>query len=690
MTPIQKILLEIKEQGSFDRLEAFRSSKVWTQMTQAERDLFSLLLLKEGAQQLAKGDSRVLENFELAKRVSSDAVSTLYQQGMIFASYPESGRCLELAVQCFAEAIKQDSTSYLGWYRWAQVCVAQGLLHTEISYFLEADAKFKRAAELWDDSECEVVKGTVYWEWGNCLASLGRSSGEPVDLYQAIDYYRTAQALGCQEGEFFDSYGCVLLDLASLLERQEIFLEASKFFELSIEKNPHLIVSWINYATCFIELSELTFREEYFEQAASIFEQAVAIDPSSSDLWYKWAKLEARLGRLKRNRKILEESLEKFSKAYELDSENADILSSWAEIELFLGSYQERLDLIQSAKLRVVKALEIYPENADSWYIYGSCLNELGYYFEEEDFYYKAIEKFNYGLSLVYQHPLLWYGLALSNLAIAEANEDVAFLEKAVRCCSRVIECEGEPFPQFWNDWGVALMKLGEITEDHSYVQMAIDKFEKAFKRPLESEYEDVDLDWIYNYGCAFDLLGDLTEEPCHFEKSIAILSQVVQLDPYYLPARYNLALAFSHFGEVSFDAEPYYKAVEQFQVLLEQDPEDELIYLDFGVSLINLALLVHDIHHPERAQNLYRQAESLLMHAASLGNCQAFYQLAGLYSLTGQYSLAMHYIERSQFFGMLPSLDDLMHDEWLDGLRQTQPFRNFLSQLSSQQSKED
>ncbi len=52
-------------------------------------------------------------------------------------------------------------------------------------------------------------------------------------------------------------------------------------------------------------------------------------------------------------------------------------------------------------------------------------------------------------------------------------------------------------------------------------------------------------------------------------------------------------------------------------------------------------------------------------MHAASLGSFQAYYYLAGLYSLTGLFSQAMHFIEKAQFFGGLPSVVDLLHDDW-------------------------
>lgn len=255
----------------------------------------------------------------------------------------------------------------------------------------------------------------------------------------------------------------------------------------------------------------------------------------------------------------------------------------------------------------------------------------------------------------------------------------------------RAIECGGAGFAQFWNDWGVALLKLAEMSEQPSHVEMAIEKFERALKQPIETlDCEDVDLEWVYNYGSAYDLLGELTEEPSHCEKAVQILSQVVQLDPEYSHARYNLALALSHLGEALFDVELYQKAIEHFQHLINHDPEDEMIHLDYGMSLTNLGLLVDDANHPEQAQALFKLAENHLMQAAVLGNTQSYYQLAGLYSITDHLDQAMHYLERARFFDALPGMEDLLHDEWLEAVRQTAPFRQFINELSSKQSTDD
>lgn len=692
MTPVHKTLIDILESQAFDRLEPFKQSVVWSSFAQDERVLLARLMVMQGAVQLAQGNQQVLESFDQANLISSNHPEILYQQASILGSYRENMRCLNLACQVLQTALEQNPLFLKGLYLHAQILIDIALFEGEASYFNEANRCFKKALSLLDIVDTDTIpREEFFWKWGLCLSSLGKVSGEPIDFHQSIEKYRQAHELGCQETKFFNDFGDALSDMGSLIEKPEYFAEALVLFNQAVRQSPEEFDGWYHQACCMQNLADFKNHDKLLDQADCSFVRAVEINPNHSQVWLKWGELETTIGKLKRDSEKLEGSLLKFAKAHQLEPGDPEILSSWAECELCLGAQEDRLELIHSARIKILNSIEILPEDPNSWYLYGSCLNELGRYFSDEDYYNQAIEKFQYGLSLARQHPFLWYGLALSHFALGELTEQQALFEKAARYCSRVMECGGEGFSQFWNDWGVALLKLAELTQQASYVEMAIEKFERALKQPLQSvDVEDIDLEWIYNYSYAHDLLGDLTEEPHHFEKAIQIFTQILQVDPSYTLARYNLALSLSHLGEAMFDVEYYHKALEQFQLILDQDPEDDMIHLDFGMSLTNLGLLVHDIHHPERSLTLYRQAEGHLMQAAALGNMQAYYQLAGLYSITNHYSQAMHYLERSQFCGILPSIEDLLHDEWLEGLRGTTPFRQFINELSSRQSTDD
>src|SRR4051812_11320000 len=108
MTSILETLTEIKETQFFEKLEFFKDSILWTSMTAEERDLLALLFTMQGAQQIARGDNKVLGSFEIASQVAPSA-SLFYEQGMIFVAYAENVRCLTWANEAFAKAAEYNS-----------------------------------------------------------------------------------------------------------------------------------------------------------------------------------------------------------------------------------------------------------------------------------------------------------------------------------------------------------------------------------------------------------------------------------------------------------------------------------------------------------------------------------------------------------------------------------------------------
>jgi hypothetical protein len=71
------------------------------------------------------------------------------------------------------------------------------------------------------------------------------------------------------------------------------------------------------------------------------------------------------------------------------------------------------------------------------------------------------------------------------------------------------------------------------------------------------------------------------------------------------------------------------------------------------------------------------------LLTAAKLGNEQALYPLACLHSILGHYETSLMLLEKARVAKSLPPLEELLDDEWLDGLRHTPEFQEFLSILA-------
>lgn len=683
-TPLQKQLQEILTQKDFNRLGAFSESSAWSTLTNDERHLLGMLFVAKGENQLSMGDGKVLESFALASQVAADNPQVFYQQAVAYATQNNNIRCLTEACKALESATRLDPAFFDAWHAWGCILVHVGNLNGEMIHFQDANQKFLNALRCSQNAE-QVKLGSLYSQWGLSWQSLGQLSGEAHDFTQALDKFRQATELGINDADFWNDYGNSISSLGILIGKNALFLEAIELFRKAIACVPEHFSAWLNLGRAFQRLFDSEPEERYFRCASESFGRAADIDSKNLNLWMLWGCLYLDSGKMKHDLDHLRISCQKLERANACESNHSEVLRFWAEAEMLCGTYLERLDVLRLSEEKILKSLELNPDSPDAWCVYGTILTELGRYFTDETYYEQSIEKFRYGLSLNSKHTRLWYGLSLAHYALGELTDEVKMFEDSARYCAKVIECSGSHVPQFWNDWGVALMKISELNDDQSALELGIEKLECAIGTKEIGEYlPHCELEWLYNYGCAFDFLGDLTENPRDYEKSIHVLSLVVKQDPSYTHARYNLALSLSHLAELTDDIDAFQKSLDHFQTLLGKDPEDENAWNDWGMTLLNYAQLVHDPLHPEKSLSYYEQAEEKFTHAVALGYSYAFYNMACLYSLIGNNTAAMHYIERTEASGSLPGIEDVMHDEWLEGLRETSEFRSFVALLSN------
>jgi tetratricopeptide (TPR) repeat protein len=691
MTSLHKLLIQIEQSSSFEQLEPLKSPDVWKNLSHEERFLLARLLVIQGSHQLSQGSQQVIESFAIALDISNNHADILFQQALAYASYKDNIRCLYLASSALHSCLQQNPNHFYAWFLLGQVKTFCGLFETDVNLLNEANDCFEKAYLQFDADQ--TSKEEFFWKWGLCLFTLGKMAGEPCDINRANEKYYLAYALGFRVPEFLNDYGESFALLSSLLAKYDYIKEAFHLFNEAIAQDDSFFAGWLNRACTLRTMCRFEWNDILLEEAELSFIKASELNPEDPNLWTEWAIHEAALAKISHDPMRMKTAQKKFAQAELLDPHHANplILKIWAEADLFLGKEEESLQFLHEARSKIIKSLEISAVDPDAWFIYGSCLNELGNYFTDESYFYQAIEKFKYGLTLTDQNGALWYGLALTHFHLAEISEDELSYEKSINCFSLALENGIHDFPEFWNDYAVALMKLGDLTENASYVQTAVGKFEKIFNAsPYEIHVENWDLEWVLNYACAFLLLGELTENLQDLEKAIHLSIQIVQFDLTYIQARYQLGISFAALGEMTQEVDCFHKAIEQFQSILDINPEDDVVHIDQGTTYINLGLLVQDPHYPERIQSLLKSAERHFLEGMTLGNALANYLLAGLYSLLEQYDQAMFYLERADKLDVLPDIEELLHDEWLEGLRQTPAFRCFIDELSSQYPTEE
>lgn len=684
-TRMQKKLQDILSQKSFEELEPFKNSTAWNTLAPGDRKALASLFVMQGEKQLEQGNKLYRESFELASNIASNDPAIFHRIGCAYAGCELNEEALMNAKSAFERSLKLDDTQFEAWIGLGNVHNDLAMINQDPAGFHEAVDCFQQALNSSKNESPETI-AHLYGSWAITYYCIGKESGEAVDFCAAIEKFRLASEGGYQDQYFWNAFGDALAEFSCLIGKIEMFWEVVELYRQAIRISFDFFEGWLNLGCAFQRLYEYSADDELFNHAGECFKMASQIDPSKPLLWFKWAYLNVSASKFRRDFLLLQEAFPLYEKALELDPNDPLIMGLYGESLLLWGAYQEDVFILRTAREKIAASLKMDDQIPELWYIYGCASYELGRYFNHEAEFHNAIEIYQSGLALRDNDPLLWYGIANASYAIGDMNDDIRWIEKSIKLFEKVVELHEPAFKPLWNDWGVALLRLGEITDEKCHIEAAIEKFERIIPPNLEDWIDEyTDIEWLYNYGCALDFLGELTQEAGHFERAISALELILNFDPEHLFARYNLALALAHQGDLMMDVESFHKSIEQFQILLSKEPEDEMGWCDYGLTLIHLALLIKDPAQPEQEKTLFEIAESKLMRSLSLGYAPSAYNLACLHAMQNNLELAMHFLERAEATHSLPHLDAIRHDEWLDNLRNFPPFRLFVQRLITQ-----
>lgn len=686
---IIKLLEKIRMSGDFSLLFDLRNPDIWTKIPPDEQEKLASLFVLQGNVLLHDNDKSFAEAYDMANTIAPNHLNFLLVQAKNLSAQKLNTACLKRADSLLDLVFKLDPDNLYAHIIRGTIYGSLAIIHNESQeYFFDSIHHLEKAESLPGRDEHDNAE--IHWNKGLCYYYLGRSSGEAVDFFKAVDSFKKVQDQLKGNTQFLCDFASAYTDLAVLTNRTELFSEAIALTEQVTKLDPMYYDGWLSQAIAYNHIFDATGDLYSFEKADECYMNAAKLAPDLTVLWAKWGTMQLSICRRKENTQLLESAIEKFQAADKLQPNNIMILNRWAEALIWLGSSTEQLHLIKEAEKKIIVCLEISPKIPDLWHNLGFCYNEMGHYFKDTRYFLKAIESFQEGLNLNAKSQMLWYGTALSYYSIAEIEEDPTILEKALFCFSKVFENYEEYLPPIWNDFAIALIKMTELTNDISYIKRAITALEQQLRINEIPEGAQVDPDWYYHYGCALHYLGDWECNVECYEKAISSLAKALEIDPSHPHANFNLAQSYSHLGELTSEIEYLQKALEYFQEALGKDSEDGYIWNEVGLVYINIAEIIKEPFHPERTQKLFEQAEAKFLKALSLGCLDALYNLACLYSLSGNFSAAMHYIEKAERSDMISSIDELLNDEWLEPLRDTEPFRNFIANLSLKQGLEE
>lgn len=653
-------------------------------LTENEKEKLSEKYLQEGEILLAKKDTSAIEYFNAAAQLSPLSSNVWLRQGNAFFSYGKlknQEKALFLANKNYKMAASINETFEIYW-QWAKTLAFLGKKTEENHYFHTAKEKYQKALDLAKDQSKETL-AVLHWEFANLWMTIAQNSEEAGDVRIAIQFYRMSFALQTKiEPLFWCDFGNAYLQMGLFINDNRLYFEAVDYFTKALRISKDCSEAFFSIAHAYTELYINTLDERCFKKAHEAFLEYLKLNPNDADAMLELAQLLGESGKNNKDKKKLKLSIEACINANRLDKKNTFIIGQWVESLSLYGACINSLELIQEAENKIADITEKNPKIADLWYSYGVCLSAFSIYYNDLDYDEIAIEKFQTGLTLDRSNSELWHALALTHAKIGNEFEDLDYLQKAAKFYLRAIDLKPS-CPSLTSDYGKLLLKIGEINSDQKVLEEALFYLESTLNNQNDAIMQHPD--WLFSYGRVLDLLGDcLDDENSSYKKALKAFHNVLLIDPDYPRIHYHIGICYSHLGEITLDPQFLKQAIGCFKLALKQNEEDDLVYLEWGLTLISLAEQMSELNQAQK--ECFLEAEQKILKSGQLGNLHAYYHLACLYSLLNKLEESMHFLEKAHQMEILPTIDEVLQDDWLDNVRSTKAFQDFIAKIEKQE----
>lgn len=302
------------------------------------------------------------------------------------------------------------------------------------------------------------------------------------------------------------------------------------------------------------------------------------------------------------------------------------------------------------------------------------ALRELADYFEETKFYLESHRMLSEKMhlfsplshSLLLRRECYWTFYCLN-----KQTEEVEEIRKTERAYLSLLQQMPDCF-SLHAEVGMVCTLLGEITMEKAPLQRAIQHFETIINSGVERSVNRLfHPEWLYQYGIAYDCLGEDAREVRYYVRAIEIFSHLLNQYPDYQKVHYNLALAFFHKGELSEEKTAFLRCFFHFHQYTLSDSEEGAVWNDWGIASLYFSEECAPCPSFPQDNRLYKEmAERCFLRALHCGEPSAHYFLACLYSLSHHYEASLSQLKKAAQFSILPSREEIEEDRWLIPLK--------------------
>ncbi len=542
---------------------------------------------------------------------------------------------------------------------------------------------------------CEGLQNTLLTEeietlWGRTLLNLGILSQEPEDMLHAIRYFQKIEKKSGPSAQIYRFITRAYYQLCLVFNDQSYFQLCLENCEQALKLDPSNEDTLFFFAHLNSVLYAMEGDEKYLSSACRAYKQQMdKAKDNKFSLLHDWGRLLILSGIYKRELADFEEALTLFAQIPSTFANYAEVLFSEAEAHLEAYELEEQqddvghLERLHCALQKSRKSVELCGKNARGWCLLGLSTAKLGAYFDNPASILEAVEHLQTSLNLDSKIPKTWYALATAHHFLSDSHGYTNFLKKAAKEYSYAHELSPHFLPQFYYEWGLVLKKLGEEGGKKKYIASAAQKMHEAIvlfqnKHPLLT----VKADWISQYCSILNFLGAISGSiECH-EQALDTVTQALKLNADSAILRYSYALSLISLGEATAELDFYQLAMHQLCYLVSKDPQDEVAWNEWGLTLMRAGELIDDPTIENQKWQFLKDAELKLINAVKLGHEASCYHLMALYSLMNRLEASMYYLKRAYDAGVLPPNHDLLSDIWLDNLTKSEEFHKFYKEF--------
>lgn len=677
--PYEKMFLQWEQSQDYQKLKEWESEEKQKTLSQQEKTALGRLFIKGGE---ASNDIKDTENaYFQASRLLTDnpkEIAEVIDRALKLGKDSNSLPLLQLSFELLEKEVERSlslepsqelSRLSEAYFQFGKRTLNQEILEKAVGVLIRLINK---------EVEGSKAQAAHCWRLAEAFFLLGEKSGEAVDYFKALENFAKSSYFFDLEWKFSLLQGICFERLYNLLNTKDYLYQAKECLEKAFLAHPQDNLTILRLSQCLLSLYQIDGNPGHFARAEDLLHQAITSEADEAEFFFELGRLLVISGKNEGDIDKVENALYFLSQAENRAIPKERTLPYKIEVFLFLGCEKEDLDLLKKVECFLDDDSLTDGDGLTGVISRVKYLIGLGDYFGEPSYFHEAIGRLkeykepNNG-EFFYLFSQAYYELYLLSHSISNLAKARAYIKQAVQIAPNV--------PQFWGLYGCILSKLGESEEEIELLREANYKFENAIElRDCLCYY---DLCWICDYGFNNHLLSEMTQTEEDLEKVVEVFTLVLDIEPAHLDARYHLAQALLNLGALTSDVEFLNLAVEHYRILLEEDSEDDMALNDIGECYISLSQILRENEEDQLADENLDLAEESLLQAVALGNTDAFYNLACLFSLKGAYEETLFYLQRALSADSLPSLEEIMEDDWLEGFRKCNLFKLFYGNLA-------